>query len=220
MPTDRPTRIFFSACDSKLAIFFLPYLKVYVGVWSFLPLKDAEFWWFENFNHLALESLGDLTGKHSETIFVWQIASSCFIKFMHLILATTGIVRANINCNWSLGFILFFSHPSQCPPNSSDHRTSRTNMCSVDLPHFQPDQNVRWCFQYYKCMYTMLSSVLWNNSPNRTECPMKFHKVSQTLPSFFLSAPSQSMQIISVRQSWPMQINSDLWKVPYQYMWW
>ena len=37
-------------------------------------------------------------------------------------------------------------------------------------------------------MYTMytqsqtdISSVLWNDSPSRTEYPMKFHKVSQTL---------------------------------------
>ena len=37
-------------------------------------------------------------------------------------------------------------------------------------------------------MYTMYTqsqtdktSVLWNDSPNRTECPMKFHKVSRTL---------------------------------------
>ena len=30
----------------------------------------------------------------------------------------------------------------------------------------------------------------------------------------------QSMPITSVRRSWPMLINSDLWKVPYRYMWW
>ena len=28
---------------------------------------------------------------------------------------------------------------------------------------------------------TDISSVLWNDSSNRTECPMKFHKVSRTL---------------------------------------
>ena len=28
---------------------------------------------------------------------------------------------------------------------------------------------------------TYISSVLWNDSPNRTECPMKFQKVSRTL---------------------------------------
>ena len=33
----------------------------------------------------------------------------------------------------------------------------------------------------YTQIQTDLSSVLWNDSPNRTKCPMKFHKVSRTL---------------------------------------
>ena len=33
----------------------------------------------------------------------------------------------------------------------------------------------------YTQSQTDRSSVLWNDSPNRTECPMKFHKVSRTL---------------------------------------
>ena len=33
----------------------------------------------------------------------------------------------------------------------------------------------------YTQSQTDISSVLWNDSPNRTECPMKFHKVSRTL---------------------------------------
>ena len=42
-------------------------------------------------------------------------------------------------------------------------------------------------------MYTMytqsqtdISSVLWNDSANRTECPMKFHKVSRTLTACWI----------------------------------
>ena len=63
-------------------------------------------------------------------------------------------------------------------------------MCDrSNLPHFQPDRNVQCCFQYYVYyMYTQsqtdISSVLWNDSPNRNECPMKFHKVLRTLIVF------------------------------------
>ena len=36
-------------------------------------------------------------------------------------------------------------------------------------------------YTMYTQSQTDISSVLWNDSPNRTECPMKFHKVSWTL---------------------------------------
>ena len=36
-------------------------------------------------------------------------------------------------------------------------------------------------YTIYTQSQTDISSVLWNDSPNRTECPMKFHKVSRTL---------------------------------------
>ena len=61
---------------------------------------------------------------------------------------------------------------TQCPPNSSDRRTGRTNMWSVQ---FVASNTM------YTHSQTDISSVLWNDSRNRTECSMKFHKVSRTL---------------------------------------
>ena len=40
----------------------------------------------------------------------------------------------------------------------------------------------------YTQSQTDISSVLWNDSPNRTECPMKFHKVSRTLQPLAICA--------------------------------
>ena len=82
----------------------------------YLRLKGGVFWWFGKcfssnfwgiFNHLAIESPGDLMGKHSETSFLWRIASS---RFMYP-LATTSIGSADIN-GTGFHFILIFSHPS------------------------------------------------------------------------------------------------------------
>ena len=69
---------------------------------------------------------------------------------------------------------------TQCPPNSSDRQdkyvispicliSSRTEMSDI--------ASNTMCTQ----SQTDISSVLWNDSPNRTECPMRFHKVSRTL---------------------------------------
>ena len=44
-------------------------------------------------------------------------------------------------------------------------------------------------YTMYTQSQTDISSVLWNDSPNKTECPMKFHKVSRTLYSSNLQMP-------------------------------
>ena len=59
---------------------------IYKSVWG-LSLKGAVFLWFGNCFLVTFEEFQppcnrksrDLTGKHSETILLWQIASSCFM---------------------------------------------------------------------------------------------------------------------------------------------
>ena len=71
-------------------------------IWELL---SCNFWGI--FNHL--ESPGDLKGKHPETNFLWQIASSCFISF-----SNHYYWKLRYRWHWVIGFhfILFFSHPS------------------------------------------------------------------------------------------------------------
>ena len=60
-----------------------------------------------NFNHLAIESPGDLMGKHSETSFLWQIASSCFMYPSLVLEASISMALGH----W-VSFYFNFSHPS------------------------------------------------------------------------------------------------------------
>ena len=71
----------------------------------------------------------------------------------------------------------------QCPPNSSDRQDKYVigPICLISSPTELSDVVSNTMYIMYTQSQTDRSSVLWNDSPNRTECPMKFHKVSRTL---------------------------------------
>ena len=72
---------------------------------------------------------------------------------------------------------------AQCPPNSSDRQDKYviSPICLISSRTECSDVASNIMYIMYTQSQTDRSSVLWNDSPNRTECPMKFHKVSRTL---------------------------------------
>ena len=77
---------------------------------------------------------------------------------------------------------------SQCLPNSSDRQDKYVigPICLISSRTEMSDVAYNTMYTVYTQNQTDISSVLWNDSPNRTECPMKFHNVLRTLSSAYI----------------------------------
>ena len=77
----------------------------------------------------------------------------------------------------------FMSDQYQCPSNSSDRQDKYVigPICLISSRTEMSDVASNTMYTMYTHSQTDICLVVWNDFPNRTECPMKFKKVSRTL---------------------------------------